>query len=225
MSNSRLIRLSGLASIASGVLLASFFILHPGGGDPASAATITSSAYAAEHLLGVASMALMLLASVGLYARQLAPSGTLGLVSIVIAFLGTALTGSTIYVDGFMLPIVAANAPDLLAISGPIYSPPGVLLFALPGVLFTVGLVLFGVASLRARVLPRWGSVLLMVGAVILALPPEPLSPVPAFAIILGAVVFAAGLAWLGLGLWSRSGTTLPSQAPAAPDIRPVTAP
>ena len=67
-----------------------------------------------------------------------------------------------------------------------------------------VGWLLFGAATLRARVYPRAAAVLLMVGAVLAALP-----------LPFTYVVFGVAVAWLGSGLFARRGeaTRQPSRA------------
>lgn len=78
-----------------------------------------------------------------------------------------------------------------------------VLLFLLGNLAPFVGLVLLGVATLRARVLPRWFGVLLIVGTVVVV-------------VLLGAQLLtiglvASGVLWILIGytLLSRSGTEL----------------
>ena len=84
--------------------------------------------------------------------------------------------------------------------------PPVVALDGLLFVGFFPGLILFGVATLRARVLPPQvgmlmaiGSPLYLVGAVLGLLVFEALWIVT----ILGALVLGFGLVWAGYSLWS----------------------
>ncbi|MDP8950462.1 MAG: hypothetical protein M3N00_09560, partial [Actinomycetota bacterium] len=57
-------------------------------------------------------------------------------------------------------------------------------------VLAALGWLLFGVATLRAGVYPRWAAIVLIVGAVLLGL------PVPGLEIVL-----AVAVSWLGFAL------------------------
>ena len=77
--------------------------------------------------------ALLVLGLVGLYAHQSEAAGILGLVSFVVAFLGTVLAQS----------------------------------FAPLSLLASLGWALFGVSCVRARVYPRVGAKLLIIGAVL----------------------------------------------------------
>ncbi len=64
---------------------------------------------------------------------------------------------------------------------------------------FVLGWVLFGVATLRARVYPRASAMLLIAGALILLLP-----------LPLGGIVFAGALAWMGYVLFTGRGEEAP---------------
>jgi hypothetical protein len=64
-----------------------------------------------------------------------------------------------------------------------------------------VGYVFFGIATFRARILPRWGAMLFIVGAVLIMFP----------------VFFSVALVWLGWALWSiKDETTMLSGLPEA---------
>src|SRR5438552_18200879 len=118
MSSRDLVRWSGLALIVSAVLFILFFVLHPGGGDPPTVSAALNSLYAAEHTLGIAALMLMLLGLVGLYARQMSQTGLFGLVSFLVAFVGTALLLGVIFFDGYFSPVIATNAPHMLDATG-----------------------------------------------------------------------------------------------------------
>ncbi len=75
--------------------------------------------------------------------------------------------------------------------------------------LFAVGRVLLGIATMRAGVLPRWAGLLILVGAV-LNLVNFPLSGVIGGIVLLVAfVLFALGLGWIGYVLWTAKGEAL----------------
>src|SRR5919206_368246 len=69
------------------------------------------------------------------------------------------------------------------------------------GVSYLLGGVLFGVATFRARVLPRWAAGLLVVGT-LLPILGSSLVPHPFDRIF--AVPVGLALAWLGYALWSE---------------------
>jgi hypothetical protein len=91
-------------------------------------------------------------------------------------------------------------------------------LWSLLGVLLVLGGLLFGIATLRAGILPRWAAGLLAVGAglaPVYALIPHELEP-------LAAVPVGVGLAWLGYALWSerRAHAADPVPGPGTPQLR-----
>jgi len=128
----------------------------------------------------------MLGALLGLRARQAPAYGRLGTAGFIVSFLGTALLCA--------ITVIAIITKDALgeAVLGSIF---------ISGVLgWLVGFPLLGVATLWARVLPRWCGVLL-------------LAYFPLFAFLLSSYGWggiALGLLWLGLGyaLLSQGGAT-----------------
>ena len=94
------------------------------------------------------------------------------------------------------MPFLASQAPALLKGS----LPSGLIaFFIVGGLLGFVGGILLGIATLRAAVLARWASLLLIVGAV-LTFAGNFLLPIIG---TVGVVLFLIGLAWLGFGVWS----------------------
>ncbi len=194
MASSSLIRLGGVAALCAGVLfLIGDLIIVVAGVDYHSAASQTTAAYASVFLLSLPAGGLLLLGLVGLYVRQSEAAGVLGLVGFLAAFSGTVLIAGFIWYSLFITPLVAAAAPELHeAIGGPTGEPFGLILSVLANV---VGWVLFGVATLRARVYPRAASILLIVGSVLALAPIEG-----------GSIVFDAAIAWLGFNLFAGKG-------------------
>lgn len=198
-------RTAGLANCAGGICLAAFFVLHPGGGDPPTVDAALSPIYGVEHTLGVAAMALLIVGLPGLSARLPFATSWLARVAYTLAFVGAYLLGGVIYFDAYYLPAVAANAPAMLAASGPLNTPPVVLADAIPGVLWGVGYVLLAGMALATAALPRPASSLVLIGGIIINLPPQPIGPAPLWLIAAGAVVMGAGLTWWGYNCFSAS--------------------
>ena len=192
MSSSKLVRWSGLAALAGGVLfiivtVAEFLVV---GNQPLSEAAVTGAWPAVQGGYVVAAV-LIGLGLVGLYARQVQQAGTLGLVAFVVTFVGVLLATGSAWSEAFLGPWLASTAPELLD-SG---SPAEAAAF-LSYMLFSLGWFLFGLASLRARVLSRGAAILLLIGA--------PLPIVLGFLNVpLGGTVFGVALAWMGYELWS----------------------
>jgi hypothetical protein len=162
MSPAGLPRLAGLVSVAAGVLLV---VTQPVGAlafvvvdaDPVRAGSALVGVNGPLALLAV----YLLVGLVGLYARQSAASGTLGLVGFLVAVLGTMLLAGAWWLEALAVPSAATKAPALVA------EPPTGRLLAGAVVSFggfAVGWVLFGIASLRARIFPRDAALLLVIG-------------------------------------------------------------
>jgi hypothetical protein len=82
----------------------------------------------------------------------------------------------------------------------------------LGGLAFFLGLILFGAATMRAGVFPRWAGLLLIVGDVVFGAG-DLFGPAAPIVYVLGAAITSAGFVWLGLTLLSGSGTS--AQRPA----------
>jgi hypothetical protein len=137
---------------------------------------------------------LLALALLAAYARQAHRAGALGVISVGVALVGTICIAGDAWFEAFAAPWIASVGPELF-IKGPSGMLPigaGVSL-----VLFALGWVLFGIASLRARIFPVAISIAIVVGGLAgfqaLAMPP------------IGAIL---GLAVAWLGVWMLRTTT-----------------
>lgn len=190
MSSATLVRLSGLAALTGGVLnaitaLVGLVALDYENFDE----TARTGTYAVISLLYLLAVILVLGGLVGLYARQSEAAGSLGVFGFLLAFLGTALMVGAAWFQTF--------APRTLALAVPGFfeNDPGGWLgggMASSYVLGALGWLVFGIATLRARIYPRLAAILLIVGAVLLGL------PVPGV-----EIVFAVAVAWLGFALFT----------------------
>jgi hypothetical protein len=189
MSSSDLVRWGGLAAILAGVLLvvADLLNLAIGFGDEPFSETATTGIYALQSVINFLAAVLLLIGLVGLYAWQSEAAGPLGLAGFLVAFLGTALITGFLWAALFIVPALAVEVPAFLdEVEGP---PPG---FFLTLITFGVGWMLFGIATLLARVYPRIPTILLMIGAAIAVLP-----------LPFTGIVFAIAVAWLGFALFT----------------------
>jgi hypothetical protein len=158
--------------------------------------------------LAIAVSVFGLLGIAGLYARQAETAGWLGLAGYLMWSLWLLLAIPFTFFEAFILPLLAAKAPTLaegfvmmLARSASELNF-GLLadLWALSDILFLLGGLVFGIATLRAGILSRWAAGAFTVGIALApasALLPGELRP-------LVAVPIGFGLAWLGYALWSE---------------------
>jgi len=186
MSSSDLIRWSGLAAMVAAALLVVGDLLNltvlfsP---EPFSEEAQTGS-YIFRQALFLLGVTLLLLGLVGLYVRQSLAAGVLGLVGFLVAFAGTVLVAGFLWASIFIAPALVTEVPEFLDAG----APPGLF----PALITcAVGWLLFGIATLRAQVYPRWATILLIVGAVIFVVP-----------LPLTGIVLSVSVAWLGFHLF-----------------------
>jgi hypothetical protein len=202
MSTKNLSRWSGIACILAGLLVVLTTLVHPSRETP-EIILEQELRLVTAHWLSTFSCGFLLLGLPGLYAAQSERAGRFGLVSFLILFFGTLFTAES-HSYGFFAPVLAAQAPAVLdAINA---YPPVAALNWLWIVGFFLGFILFGIATLRARVLPRQAGILMaigtplqLVGGVLSQFVFEALFIV----VILGALALGLGLAWAGYSLWS----------------------
>jgi hypothetical protein len=197
----RLLRVSGLALVAAGVLMTVATLLHP---SRETATTIIASEVRliAAHVAYTLSWLLVLLGLPGLYAAQGGRMGRLGLPGFLTAFTGTyliAVTGNF----GFLAPVLAKKSPAVLdAIT---QYPPVVGINGLAAITFMVGYLLVGMAMLRTASLPRLAGILVAVGAPAHLIGfglAQLVSPALWWIAVAGSISLGAGLAWPGYRLW-----------------------
>jgi hypothetical protein len=201
---SSLIRSAGLAAVVAGIIYAGIQPIHP----PDELASVNTSSWGIITPLKTLMSFLFLLGLTGLYARQVKESGWLGLVGYLLLSLCWALELAFIFAEAFVMPPLASAAPKFVEgffgiVNGhPIEMNLGILpaLYALVGILYLSGGLLFGIATFRAGVLPRWASGLLAAAAVLTPLAAMLPHAIQRFA----AVPVGIALAGLGYALWSE---------------------
>lgn len=171
-----LLKLGGVSAVLSalfGVISLVLYLVVVGGDRLSEAAT--SATFFLPSGAQLLAMLLLAVGLVALYARQAEAFGALGLVGFFVALVGTVMVAGALWSQVFVVPRLAETAPEVVD------SGTGSVLagFLLSFLLFGLGWVVFGAATLRARVFPRWAVVLLIIGAVLAIL------PVPSRALVL----------------------------------------
>lgn len=202
-----LIRWAGVSAMLAGICYVIVGVFHPLN-IPQS---VTTSRWMIVHVFAIAMSFFGLLGMAGLYARQAEKTGWLGLAGYLLLSLWLALILGFTFVEVFILPVIAATAPAFVAgwlgmFTGTASTVDlGALPFVwtLTGPIYILGGLLFGVATFRAAILPRWAGILLAVGTVIgpvaILFPAEYQPKV--------AVPVGLALVWLGWALWSERRT------------------
>jgi hypothetical protein len=168
-----------------------------------------------------------LLGMAGIYARQVEKSGWLGLAGYLLFSLFYVLTAALVFAEAFILPVLATAAPQFVeSFLGIVNGSPGDMnigalptIYGLSGFVgYMLGGLLFGIATFRAGILPRWPAGLLAVAAAL----------TPAAALLPHEIQRFAGIpvglavAWLGYALWTerRERASEPLPVRGSPQLR-----
>jgi len=201
MFTEKLIRIAGLVGMLAGTCWALYEI-----GEIAGLVPITS-----DPALDLIAHGLVVFVVIGLYARQAAQAGWFGAVAFVIYLTGLMVNQGMKAIYTFVAPTLTSQFPAAAQAVG---TQPAWGIFTMAWTTLTfLGPMLFGIATLRARVLPRWAAILLIVGPIfsMTGLIPLPGNP--------GAVLTALGFVGLSYGAWSNKSTAL---APSQPTMEAV---
>lgn len=219
-----LIRATGPFAIAAGLIFAGIQPIHP----PDFLASVTTTKWAVILTLKFAMCFFFMVATAGLYFRQMTRAGWLGFAGFVLFSLCWWLQTGFVFVELFVLPPIAGVAPDFVdSLLGIVNQHPGSLdigamasVYAVLGLLYLLGGILLGIATARAGVLPKLPSILLAVAA--LATPAAALLPHE----IQRYVAIPVGIAfiWLGFALWFPAGSRNAGAASGRAPVRPATA-
>jgi hypothetical protein len=207
MNARSLIRWAGVAAIGAGVIFAVIQPIHP----PDELASVTTSAWAVITAAKTAMCLLFLLGFTGLYARQVEKVGWLGLAGFLLLIFSWWLQTGFVFAEAFILPPLASEAPTFvdgllgtIAAGRASEADLGVLpaLYTLGvGIPYMLGGLLFGIATFRAGILPRWAAGILAVSGplamLMVALLPHQLER-------FAALPMGLAMAWLGYALWAE---------------------
>jgi hypothetical protein len=202
MAQSALSRLAGPFAISAGGLFIAAQVLLLATLERANMLeTVHKPLFAVAQVGYFLGFCMLLLALFAAYEWESDRAGTFGVFAFCAAVIGTMFLAGDLWFDTFAGPWIITAAPDIAE------TPTGSVVagaFA-SYALFAIGWVLFGLASLRARVFPRLISIAIMVGGAVgfLAL-------LPPFGIPLA-------LALIALGTWMiRAGAPQTIDVPAA---------
>lgn len=213
MAVGRVVRLSGLALIGGAFVLVIHQISHPLG---ESAAYTREALWVPSHLLGYLAFQLLAFGVIGLYARQAAAVGRLGVVAFALTTIGLVIAaGGQLMVGAILQPLTATRMPELWDLDGPVFTDRAFrIAFGLAN-LWVPGLLLMAIATARAHVFPRWPAMLVGASAAlgivtvagIGALPQVFASNAPFIAADILQTILAIGLIGLGRALWLDPGS------------------
>lgn len=207
MSSPTLFRLGGLALMIALLLQILGFVLHP---PSEQVVDVLKPAYAPAHLILFASWMFALPGLMGLYARQADRAGVLGLAGFAAILFTAAYHIYLLLYEAYATPLLAQQpATRSLIEDGPLAHGAGAL--GPLGFLSILAFPLFGIACLRAGVLPRPSGWLQIASVPVLFLSmlvisPDAPNPFPGVSAISFMYYLAfLGLAWGGYALWRES--------------------
>jgi len=194
MNSQTLIRWSGMALLVAGILyLAGIF--HP----PDTLEGVLSPAWTPVHYVISIHHVFLVFGLIGLYAYQAEKAGRLGLIAFILTAATNAMFPTFALFEAALMPTLVAD-PATRSLADPTAGGAFGTLILGAVVVALVGYILFGIAIMRAGVLPRWAGLLIMVGWVLLFFG----SGLPVLALIkpIGIVLAGLGYAWCGYGIW-----------------------
>lgn len=198
MDTTTLRRLSGVALIAAGPLCILGGVLHPviNGHAHSSEALLTD--HAAGSLALLAGEMLLVLGLPGVYGWLAPRLGITGLIGFVLYIVGNVLSAIPhLVIMGFAGHTLAEKHPDVVAANDWILPGSAFAAEQLSTALaFMIGLLLFGIALLRADGVPKLAGVLAVGGAI------APFLPLPAVQFLTGLQIETLrGLLLVALGV------------------------
>jgi hypothetical protein len=188
----------------AGVIFAGIQPIHP----PDVIASVTTSAFIIITSLKTVLSLFGIFGIAGLYARQVEETGWIGLAGYLMLTIFYAVQMCFSFAEPTILPLLVPIAPVFVesvmgmvnGAGGPMNLGAFATVFSFLPILYLLGLLLFGIAMFRARILSRWAAGLLALSgpiAVIMSLLGHPLNRI-------AAVPMGIALAWLGYALFSE---------------------
>lgn len=196
MSDRFLLRLGGAMMAASGIANTVFWVMVWKIGSFVGASAALDPLWTPGQWLHVIAAVLGTLSLAALFGAFRARLGIAGLISFAAAVVGAMCYFADGVVALAVFPVLARDAPGMLAVSGAMNAPPVLFAFIAFSVIFMIGHVALSGVFLRARAFPTGSIVLFVAGAVLANLPP---GPVPTPVIQFGGIVFSLGATWIGL--------------------------
>jgi hypothetical protein len=162
-----LIRAAGLSAVVAGTIFAVIQPIRP----PDVLASVNTSAFIMITSLKTVMSIFGLFGITGLYARQVEKTGWLGLAGYLLLTIFYAVQMCVSFIEPTILPLLTSVAPAFVqsvlgmgsGAAGPINLGALETVYTLVSILYLLGLLLFGIAMFRARILPRGAAALLVV--------------------------------------------------------------
>jgi len=200
--------------MVAGTIFAVIQPIHP----PDVLASVTTSAFIIITSFKTVMCIFGLFGIAGLYARQVEKTGWMGLTGYLLLTIFYAVEMCYTFAEPTILPLLAPVVPTFVesvmgmssGAGGPMNLGVFAVIFHILSALYLLGLLLFGIAIFRARILSRWAAGLFAISgplAIIMSLLPHQIAR-------LAAMPMGFALAWLGYALWSERREEVSEPAP-----------
>jgi hypothetical protein len=171
MTASTLMRLAGVSAMLAGLCFVVIGMYHPVNVPGA----VTTATWINVHIFATALGFFGLFGMAGLYARQAEKAGWLGLAGFVLFSIWLAMVMPFSFLEAFILPRLATESPAFVeSFLGMFTGIPGKVdlgilptLWKIVDPMYLLGPLLFGIATFRAGVLPRWAGALLIAASIL----------------------------------------------------------
>jgi hypothetical protein len=195
---------AGLFAILAGILYICIQFFHP----EDHISSVSKSLWVVIACTTSIMSLFSLIGITGIYTRQAEKAGWLGLIGVILFSLFWLISMNFSFNEAFVLPLLTTEAPKfvegILGIFGGTTSTVNLGIFPIlapiAAILYSLGGLLFGIATFRARIFPRMAGALLSFAAVVTfaaAVIPHPFDRIL-------AVPMGLALIWLGYALWSE---------------------
>jgi hypothetical protein len=196
----KLIRWAGLSAMVAGIIFTAVQPAHP---------TFNTSTFMIITSLRTSMPIFALLGITGLYARQVEETGWKGLAGYLLLTIYFAVQMCISFIEPVVLPLLTTMAPAFVESVWQLSSGTGVptnldsltTVYSLASILYVLGSMLFGIATFRARILPRGAAVLLVISG---PLAGTMFTLLPYQLVQLTSIPIGAAMVWLGYALFSE---------------------
>jgi hypothetical protein len=210
------IRAGAVSLAVGGVIVAVLLPLHPSIFDrPIGEVVADTPLWTLIHAAGLVVFPLAVLGAAAIVAAHGDRAGRLGRVGLVVTLLGTFGGMGLAAVETVAFPAIAGQAPELLALDGPIVASWGFILLGVLALGWPLGLSTIGLGASRAGVFPRAPGVVLAIAGpawLLFAGPFVPIADVLASALFGGAQVWWAVMLWRAGAVRNSGGAELSSR-------------
>ena len=205
MTHSKLIRIRGFVLASSAVLILAWYslmgLLLPFREiSETFLVMVRDKDWVWVNTIGLLGFLFLVLGLTGMYSIQIEELKKLGLTGFVITMLGAILHTCIQFIETFIWPLLAVHAPNLLYVKGEMFADKAFgTAYLLVGFIWVIGFILYGIASLRAKVLPKPAVILFSLGAAIFGAAVSLI-----YVRLAGCVMFTAGAIWIGIAMANK---------------------